>query len=54
MGHRDDVWTTPTFQNILIGAIRWTIRDVNAAAPPNLMTAAPGAMTNPPFVEPKK
>ena len=54
MGHRNDVWTNPTFQNILVGAIRWTTRDVNAAVPPNLKTAAPGAMTNPPFVEPKK
>lgn len=54
MGHRDDVWTNPTFQNILVGAIRWTTREVDAAVPPNLETAAPGAMTNPPFVEPKK
>ena len=54
MGHRDDVWTNPLFQNILVGAIRWTTRDVEAAIPPNLKTAAPGAMTNPPFPEPKK
>ncbi|MES2923576.1 MAG: ThuA domain-containing protein [Verrucomicrobiota bacterium] len=54
MGHRDDIWTNPTFQNILIGAIRWTTRDVDAAVPPNLKTAAPGAMTNPKFQEPKK
>jgi type 1 glutamine amidotransferase len=54
MGHRDDVWTNPTFQNILIGAVRWATRDVDAAVPPNLATAAPGAMTNPKFVEPKK
>ena len=54
MGHRDDVWTKPIFQNILIGAIRWTTRDVDAAVPPNLKSAAPDAMTNPPFAEPKK
>jgi len=55
MGHREDVWTNPTFQNILTGAIRWTTRDVDAAIPPNLNTVAPGAMTNPKFVEqPKK
>lgn len=54
MGHRDDVWTNPTFQNILVGAVRWATRDVDAAVPPNLATAAPGAMTNPKFVEPKK
>src|SRR6478609_9487036 len=54
MGHREDVWTNPTFQNILIGAIRWTTRDVDAAVPPNLKEAAPGAMTNPVYIEPKK
>lgn len=54
MGHREDVWTNPIFQNILIGAIRWTTRDVNAAVPPNLKEVAPGAMTNPVYVEPKK
>ncbi len=54
MGHREDVWTNPTFQSILIGAIHWATRDVDAAVPPNLMEAAPGAMTNPAFVEPKK
>jgi len=54
MGHREDIWTHPTFQDILIGAIRWTTREVDAPVPPNLKTAAPGAMSNPSFVEPKK
>lgn len=54
LGHRDDVWTNPTFQNMLIGAIRWTTREVDAAVPPNLKETAPGAMTNPKFPEPKK
>ena len=54
MGHREDVWTNPTFQSILTGAIRWTTGDVEAAVPPNLKEAAPEAMTNPKFVEPKK
>ncbi len=54
MGHREDIWTNPTFQNILIGAIRWTTREVDAAVPPNLKEAAPGAMTNPKFIEPAK
>ncbi len=53
MGHRDDIWTNPVFQNILTGAIRWTTRDVDAEIPPNLKTAAPNAMTNQPFAEPK-
>jgi type 1 glutamine amidotransferase len=53
-GHREDVWTNPTFQSILIGAIHWVTRDIDAAVPPNLMQVAPGAMTNPVFVEPTK
>ncbi|MEI8038789.1 MAG: ThuA domain-containing protein [Verrucomicrobiota bacterium] len=53
MGHRDDIWSNPTFQNMLVGAIQWTTRDVNAAVTPNLTTVAPGAMSNPPYVEPK-
>ncbi|WP_193210977.1 ThuA domain-containing protein [Luteolibacter marinus] len=47
MGHRDDIWTNPTFQQIVSGAIRWVTRDVDAEVPPNLTVAAPGAMTNP-------
>ncbi|MES2439462.1 MAG: ThuA domain-containing protein [Verrucomicrobiota bacterium] len=54
MGHREDIWTNPTFQSIVTGAIRWVTRDVDAAVPPNLKEAAPGAMTNPKFPEPKK
>lgn len=54
MGHREDIWTNATFQNIVIGAIRWVTRDVDAAVPPNLKEAAPGAMTNPKFPEQKK
>ncbi len=53
MGHRDDVWTNPFYQNILVGAIHWTTGDVDADTTPNLKTAAPEAMTNPPFVEQK-
>lgn len=52
MGHRDDIWTNPTFQNIVVGAIKWTTGDVKAAVPPNLKEAAPEAMTNPPFPPP--
>lgn len=53
MGHRNDVWTNPTFQSILIGAIHWATRDVDAEIPPNLTKSAPGAMTNPTYVAPK-
>ena len=51
MGHRDDVWTNPTFQQILVGALRWANGDAPAAdMSPNLLKVAPGAMTNQPYV----
>ncbi|RYD20864.1 MAG: ThuA domain-containing protein [Verrucomicrobiaceae bacterium] len=54
MGHREDIWTNETFQNIVTGAIRWVTRDADAAVPPNLKEVAPGAMTNPKYPETKK
>lgn len=53
MGHREDVWTNPLFQDILVGGIRWALGDVKADVKPNLKETAPGAFTNPPYVEPK-
>ena len=53
MGHREDVWTNPTFQEILIGGIKWALGDVKAEVPANIKEVAPGAYTNPPYVEPK-
>jgi hypothetical protein len=52
MGHREDVWTNPTFQSILVGALNWANGDVKAEIHPNLKEVAPQAYTNPPFVEP--
>ncbi|HEY0073318.1 MAG TPA: ThuA domain-containing protein [Abditibacteriaceae bacterium] len=54
LGHREDVWTNPLFQDILVGGIKWATGDVKADVTPNLKTAAPQAMTNPPYPEPKK
>jgi len=53
LGHREDVWTNPTFQQILTGGIKWALGEVSADVTPNLPTAAPGAYTNPRYVEPK-
>jgi len=53
MGHREDVWTNPIFQDILIGGIRWALGQVQEEVPPNLKETAPEALTNPPYVEPK-
>jgi type 1 glutamine amidotransferase len=49
MGHREDVWTNPLFQQVLIGGIQWSLGEAKADVPPNLKQAAPGAMTNPPY-----
>ena len=53
MGHREDVWTNPTFQQILVGGIKWALGDVSADVTPNIKTAAPGAYTNPKYGKPK-
>jgi uncharacterized protein len=54
LGHREDVWTNPTFQQILVGGIKWALGEVSADVTPNIQTAAPGAYTNPKYVELKK
>lgn len=51
MGHREDVWTNPIFQDILVGGIKWTLGEVQADVPANIKEAAPGAYTNPAFFE---
>lgn len=48
MGHREDVWDSATFQNMLSGAIKWTAGQAEADIAPNLLEAAPGAMSLPP------
>lgn len=53
MGHREDIWTHPTFQAILVGGIRWSLGQVHADVPANLQAVASGAYTNPPYVESK-
>ena len=53
LGHREDVWTNPTFQQMLVGGIKWALGEVSADVTPNLASVAPGAYTNPRYVEPK-
>lgn len=52
MGHRDDAWANPTFQEILIGGIRWALGDAKADVTPNITNIAPGSWKNPPYVPP--
>jgi len=53
MGHREDVWTNPIFQQILVGGIQWALGETTAGVPPNLNQVAPGAYINPPYPGPK-
>jgi len=52
MGHREDVWTSPVFQQILVGGLQWALGEANAKVPANITKVAPGAYTNPPTPKP--
>lgn len=49
MGHREDVWTNPLFQKILVGGIEWAVGDAKADVSANIKDVAPGAWQNPQF-----
>ena len=42
MGHREDVWTNPLFQQVLLGGLSWAAGNVEADVKPNLMEVCPG------------
>jgi len=48
MGHREDVWTNPTFQSLLVGGLKWALKEVDADVTPNVDKAAPGYKVIPP------
>jgi uncharacterized protein len=48
MGHREDVWTNPTFQTVLLGGIAWAVGNVKVDIPPNIKAVASKADTIPP------
>jgi uncharacterized protein len=48
MGHRDDVWASPVFQQVLLGGLNWVLHNVDADVTPNIDQAAPHANTLPP------
>lgn len=43
MGHREDVWTSPEFQSIVIGGITWAVGDAAADTTPNIQSVTPHA-----------
>jgi len=48
MGHRDDVWTNPLFQSILMGGLAWAVGNVKADVTPNLAKVCPTYAELPP------
>lgn len=52
MGHREDVWMSPLFQEILFGGIDWALGRVDADNTPNLTQVAPRAGELPPVSGP--
>jgi type 1 glutamine amidotransferase len=54
MGHREDVWVNPLFQDVLLGAISWAVGNVEVDVKPNISQVAPDALVLPKKPEPKK
>jgi uncharacterized protein len=48
MGHREDVWTSPEFQDIIVGGINWAVGDAKADTTPNIKSVTPQADVMPP------
>jgi type 1 glutamine amidotransferase len=47
-GHREEVWASAQFQNMLVGGIRWATGVAPAALKPNIATLTPGFDVIPP------
>jgi uncharacterized protein len=43
LGHREDVWTNPKFQQVLLGGIAWAVGNAEADVTPNIAQVTPGA-----------
>ena len=48
MGHREDVWTNPLFEQVLFGGIAWATGQVEADVTPDIATLTPGYADLPP------
>lgn len=48
LGHREQVWASPSFQGMLLGGISWTLKNTDAAAAPNIEEVTPHPNTIPP------
>jgi type 1 glutamine amidotransferase len=54
MGHREDVWTNPLYQEMLFGGVAWAVRDADADVTPNIKEVAPHCLELPPPPPPAK
>jgi type 1 glutamine amidotransferase len=43
MGHREDVWSKPEFQGLVLGALRWITGEVEVDVTPNIKEVTPEA-----------
>jgi uncharacterized protein len=48
-GHRDDIWTNPLVQQVILGGFAWVMRNVDADVTPNVAQVTPGAWEMPKF-----
>lgn len=48
MGHREDVWESPVFQQIFLGGLAWAFGNVEFRPEPNINDVTPGAHVMPP------
>jgi uncharacterized protein len=54
MGHREDVWSNPKFQGLLVGALTWATGKVDADVAANVSSVTPGYKDVPAKNRPKK
>lgn len=43
MGHREDVWQRPEFEGLVVGAMKWITRQIEADTTPNIKEVTPEA-----------
>lgn len=52
MGHREDIWTNPAFQAVLLGGLNWSTHRAEADVTPNIAQVTPQAGKLPAYVPP--
>lgn len=52
LGHREDVWLNPAFQEMLFGGLAWAVHDAEADVTPNLAQVTPRAYELAPLPQP--